>query len=122
MYITLKISVWLGVFLLWNLETALAGGDWDRCHLSIRLPNVSTQSRVFISGNKIQGMVTYTGGGGSSAEGRSNLQDHLQWLPQSVCRADRQNIGPTTEGTQTGSSEWTPGTVSSGRACCTRVT
>ena len=55
------------IFLLWNLETALAGGDWDRCHLSIRLPNVSTQSRVFISGNKIQGMVTYipVGGGGA---------------------------------------------------------
>ena len=28
------------------------------------LPNVSTQSRVFISGNKIQGMVTYIPVGG----------------------------------------------------------
>ena len=42
----------------------------------------------------------FEGPGPSSAGARSNLQDPLQWLPQSVCRPDRQNIGPTTEGTQ----------------------
>ena len=45
----------------------------------------------------------------------------MQWLPRSACRPDRQNIGSTVEGTQTGSSEWTPGTVGGGRACCTGV-
>ena len=32
------------------------------------LPNVSTQSRVFISGNEIQGMVTYIPVGGGAGE------------------------------------------------------
>ena len=32
---SLKISVWLGVFMLQNLETAPVRGDWDRCHLSM---------------------------------------------------------------------------------------
>ena len=32
------------------------------------LPDVSTQSRVFISGNEIQGMVTYIPVGGGSGE------------------------------------------------------
>ena len=68
------------------------------------LPNILTQSRVFISGNEIQGMVTYIPVGGGAGEMAMG------------------GIGPTTEGTQTGSSEWTPGTVSSSRACCTRVT
>ena len=39
------------------------------------LPNVSTQSRVFISGNEIQGMVTYIpvgGGAGEMAMGGKN--------------------------------------------------
>ena len=39
------------------------------------------------------------------------IQDPLQWLPQSVCRLDRQNIGPMAKGTQTVCSEWTPGRV-----------
>ena len=41
------------------------------------LPNVSTQSRVFISGNEIQGMVTYIpvgGGAGEMAVGGKNGQ------------------------------------------------
>ena len=63
----------------------------------------------------------FEGPGPFPAEGRGDLQDPLQRLPQSVCRPDWQNTGPTAEGTQTGSSEWTPGTVGSGRACCTGV-
>ena len=66
------------------------------------------------------GTSQFKGPGSFSAEGRSNLQDCLQWLPQSVCRPDKQNIGPTAEGTQTGYSEWTPGTVGGG-ACCPGV-
>ena len=46
--ITLSISVWLGVFMFQNLETALAGGLGQMS--LVRLPNISTQSKVFISG------------------------------------------------------------------------
>ena len=45
------------------------------------LPNVSTQSRVFISGNEIQGMVTYIpvgGGAGEMAMGGKNGRDTTQ--------------------------------------------
>ena len=44
--------------LLQNLETALAGG-LGQMSLVKWLPDVLTQSRVFISGNEKQGMVTY---------------------------------------------------------------
>ena len=64
---TLKISVWLGVFMLQNLETALAGG-LEQMSLVKWLPDVSTQSRVFISDNEIQGMVTYIPVGGGAGE------------------------------------------------------
>ena len=43
--------------MLQNLETALAGG-FGQMSLVNWLPNVSTQSRVFVSGTEIQGMVT----------------------------------------------------------------
>ena len=34
--ITLRISVWLGVFMLQNLAgNCTSRGDWDRCHLSM---------------------------------------------------------------------------------------
>ena len=61
----------------------------------------------------------FEGPGPISAEGRSNLQD-----PCNGCSGVYvgQNIGPTAEGTQMGSSEWTTGTVEGGRACCTGVT
>ena len=53
--------------MLQNLETALAGG-LGQMSLVNWLPNVSTQSRVFISGNEIQGMVTYIPVGGGAGE------------------------------------------------------
>ena len=49
--------------MLQNLETALAGG-LGQMSLVKWLPDVSTQSRVFISDNEIQGMVTYIPVGG----------------------------------------------------------
>ena len=66
-YDSLKISVWLGVFMLQNLETVLAGG-LGQMSLVNWLPNVLTQSRVFINGNEIQGMVTYIPVGGGAGE------------------------------------------------------
>ena len=48
------------------------GGGLGQMSLVNWLPNVSTQSRVFISGNEIQGMVTYIpvrGGAGEMAMG-----------------------------------------------------
>ena len=53
--------------MLHNLETALAGG-LGQMSLVNWLPTVSTQSRVFISGNEIQGMVTYIPVGGGAGE------------------------------------------------------
>ena len=53
--------------MLQNLETALAGG-LGQMSLVKWLPDVSTQSRVFISGNEIQGMVTYILVGGGAGE------------------------------------------------------
>ena len=60
--------------MLQNVETALAGG-LGQMSLVKWLPDVSTQSRVFISGNEIQGMVTYIpvgGGAGEMAMGGKN--------------------------------------------------
>ena len=59
--------MWLGVFTLQNLETALAGGLG---HMSLvsDLADISTQFRVFISGSEIQGMVTHTPVGGGADE------------------------------------------------------
>ena len=59
--------MWLGVFMLQNLETALAGG-LGQMSLVKWLPDVLTQSRVFISGNEIQGMVIYIPVGGGAGE------------------------------------------------------
>ena len=55
--------------MLQNLETALAGGLGQMSRVKW-LPNVSTRSRVpvFISGNAIQGMVTYIPVGGGAVE------------------------------------------------------
>ena len=53
--------------MLQNLETALAGG-LGQMSLVKWLPDVSTQTRVFISGNEIQGIVTYIPVGGGAGE------------------------------------------------------
>ena len=63
--------------MLQNVETALAG-ELGQMSLVNWLPNVLTQSRVFISGNEIQGMVTYIlvgGGAGEMAVGGKNGRD-----------------------------------------------
>ena len=53
--------------MLQNLETALAGG-LGQMSIVKWFPDVSTQSRIFISGNEIQGMVTYIPVGGGAGE------------------------------------------------------
>ena len=68
--------------MLQNLETALAGG-LGQMSLVNWLPDVSTQSRVFISGNEIQGMVTYIpvgGGAGEMAVGRKLKAWVVMWV------------------------------------------
>ena len=59
-YVTLKISVWLGVFMLQSLKTALAGGLGQMSLVSdyqMFRPNLGSSSVVM--------RYLYTGGGGA---------------------------------------------------------